>query len=99
MDEYFGYLESYEKETPEQRLNNPVWHIHGGMPPQHHVPISFGLLLNLVSASNAHTKNALWRFVRNYAPAANPTDYPELDRLIEFAIRYYEEREKPSKVY
>lgn len=99
VDDYFTYLDAYGKETEEQRLNNPVWHIHEGIPPQHHVPISFSLLLNLVSASNAHTKDALWGFVRNYAPDANATDYPELDRLIGFAIRYYEEREKPSKVY
>ena len=99
VDEYFGYLESYHKETPEQRLNNPVWHIHNARPPQHSVPISFSLLLNLVSASNAHTKDILWQFVQNYAPDANPKDYPELDRLIGFAIRYFEEREKPFKVY
>src|SRR5262249_34587159 len=49
--------------------------------------------------SNAHTKDILWQFVRNYAPGANPQDYPELDRLIGFAIRYFEEREKPFKVY
>jgi lysyl-tRNA synthetase class 1 len=99
VDEYSGYLESYQRETPEQRLGNPVWHIHNGAPPQHHVPVSFGLLLNLVSASNAHTKDILWQFVLNYAPGANPQDYPELDRLIGFAIRYFEEREKPFKTY
>ena len=99
VDDYFTYLDSYQKESAEQRLNNPVWHIHNGKPPQHHVPISFSLLLNLVSASNAHTKDILWQFVRNYAPEANPKDYPELDRLIGFAIRYFEEREKPFKVY
>jgi lysyl-tRNA synthetase class 1 len=99
VDEYFGYLESYQKEPPEKQLDNPVWHIHSGTPPQHHVPISFGLLLNLVSASNAHTKDILWQFVRNYVPGAAPDDYPELDRLIGFAIRYFEEREKPFKVY
>jgi len=99
VDEYFGYLEAYQRETAEQRLNNPAWHIHKGSPPQHHIPVSFGLLLNLVSASNAHTKDVLWQFVRNYAPGANTKDYPELDRLIGFAIRYFEEREKPFKIY
>ncbi|MGO8952629.1 MAG: lysine--tRNA ligase [Rhodomicrobium sp.] len=99
VDEYFGYLESYHKEAPEKRLENPVWHIHKGAPPQHHVPVSFGLLLNLVSASNAHTKDILWQFVRNYAPGTNAQDFPELDRLIGFAIRYFEEREKPFKAY
>jgi lysyl-tRNA synthetase class 1 len=99
VDEYFSYLDSYQMENPEQRLNNPVWHIHNARPPQHSVPISFSLLLNLVSASNAHTKDILWQFVRNYAPGANAKDFPELDRLIGFAIRYFEEREKPFKVY
>jgi lysyl-tRNA synthetase, class I len=99
VDEYFTYLEAYQRETAEQRLNNPVWHIHTGAPPQHYVPISFSLLLNLVSAANVHTKEALWGFVHNYTPEANPADYPELDRLIGFAIRYFEEREKPFKVY
>ncbi len=99
VDEYFSLLEAYHKEAPEQRLNNAVWHIHSGTPPQHHVPVSFGLLLNLVSASNAHTKEILWQFVRNYAPETSPKDFPELDRLIGFAIRYFEEREKPFKVY
>ncbi|MGA8768845.1 MAG: lysine--tRNA ligase, partial [Rhodomicrobium sp.] len=99
VDDYFTYLDSYQRENAEQRLNNPVWYIHDAAPPQHRVPISFSLLLNLVSASNAHTKDILWQFVRNYAPEANPQDYPELDRLIGFAIRYFEEREKPFKVY
>ena len=84
VDDYFTYLDSYQTENAEQRLNNPVWHIHDATPPQHSVPISFSLLLNLVSASNAHTKDILWQFVRNYAPEANPQDYPELDRLIGF---------------
>jgi lysyl-tRNA synthetase class 1 len=99
VDDYFTYLDSYQRENAGQRLNNPVWHIHNARPPQHSVPISFSLLLNLVSASNAHTKDILWQFVKNYAPEANPKDYPELDRLIGFAIRYFEEREKPFKVY
>lgn len=99
VDEYLSYLDAYTRETPEQKLNNPVWHIHNGHPPQHHVPVTFGLLLNLVSASNVGSKDGLWRFVQNYEPEANPADYPELDRLIGFAIRYYEEREKPFKTY
>ncbi len=99
VDDYFAYLDAYQTEAPEQRLNNPVWHIHKARAPQHSVPISFSLLLNLVSASNAHTKDVLWQFVRNYAPGTTPEEYPELDRLIGFAIRYFDEREKPLKVY
>jgi lysyl-tRNA synthetase, class I len=99
VDDYFGFLACYQQESAEKRLENPVWHIHNGQPPQHSVPVNFALLLNLVSASNAHTTDILWQFVKNYAPEANAVDFPELDRLIGFAIRYFEEREKPFKVY
>ncbi|MBJ7534734.1 lysine--tRNA ligase [Rhodomicrobium vannielii ATCC 17100] len=99
VDEYFTLLGAFHKETPQKQIENAVWHIHGGTPPQHSVPLTFGLLLNLVSASNAHTKDILWQFVKNYATEANAEDFPELDRLIGFAIRYFEEQEKPFKVY
>ncbi len=99
VDDYYAHLDAYQRETPEQRLNNPVWHIHDGLPPQHFVPVSFSLLLNLVSASNAETKDVLWGFIRNYAPSASPEDNPELDRLVGFAIRYFHDREKPFKQF
>ena len=41
VDDYFGYLAAYQKESAEQRLDNPVWHIHSGKAPQHSVPVSF----------------------------------------------------------
>ena len=99
VDEYYGYLDAYSRETPEQRLNNPVWHIHDGAPPQVSMPVSYALLLNLVSASNAETKDALWGFIRNYAPDATPESHPELDRLVGFAIRYFHDRERPFRQF
>ena len=54
----------------EQRLENPVWHIHAGKVPAERYPVSFALLLNLVSASNAHNRDVLWGFIRAYAPDA-----------------------------
>jgi len=99
VDDYFSLLDAFPKEEPKKQIENPVWHIHAGEPPRHDVPLSFGLLRNLVSASNAHTKDILWEFVRNYAPGTSAESHPELDRLIGFAIRYFDEREKPFKVY
>jgi lysyl-tRNA synthetase class 1 len=61
--------------------------------------VSFALLLNLVSASNAHERDVLWGFIRAYAPGANPTTNPGLDRLVGHALRYYEDRVKPQKRY
>jgi lysyl-tRNA synthetase class 1 len=56
-------------------------------------------LLNLVSASNASTPDILWGFIRAYAPHANPKDNPSLDRLVGYAIRYYEDFVRPKKKY
>jgi lysyl-tRNA synthetase class 1 len=102
VDDYLALLESYHSgETSEaERLENPVWHIHGGKVPQERYPVSFALLLNLVSASNAHNRDVLWGFIQAYSPEkATPHDNPGLDRLVGYALRYYEDFVKPSKVY
>src|SRR6202000_1631379 len=51
VDEYQQFLEAYERQDPRQRLSNPVWHIHSGAPPKLEMPISFAMLLSLVTAS------------------------------------------------
>ena len=101
VDEYIAFLEAYHsKETSEeQRLENPVWHIHAGKVPDERYPVSFALLLNLVSASNASTRDVLWGNIRAYAPGATPEANPGLDRLVGFALAYYEDFVKPTKVF
>ena len=63
------------------------------------MPVSFALLLNLVSASNADDRSVLWGFISQYAPGVTPETHPELDRLTGYAIRYFDDFVKPSKVY
>jgi len=84
---------------PAERLESPIWHIHGGNPPDERYPVSFALLLNLVSASNAHNREVLWGFIRAYAPGANLETNPGLDKLVGYAIKYYEDFVKPQKRY
>ena len=45
------------------------------------MPVPFSMLLNLVSASNAHDKAVLWGFISRHAPGVTPETHPELDRL------------------
>lgn len=99
VDEYYQFLAAYPKQDWKERLGNPVWHIHNGNPPAIELPVSFALLLNLVSASNAHDKAVLWGFISRHAPGTTPQTHPELDRLVGFAIRYFDDFVKPTKVF
>ncbi len=99
VDEYLHYLTTYSGEDAPARLNNPAWHIHNGQPPSVELPISFALLLNLVSASNADDKAVLWGFIRKYAEGATPEKHPELDLLVGCAVSYFHDFVKPAKKF
>ncbi|HRP10650.1 MAG TPA: lysine--tRNA ligase [Terricaulis sp.] len=99
VDEYITYVEAYQGQNQAERLENPAWHIHAGNPPKDLTPISFALLMNLVSAANAETKEQLWAFIRKYAPGATPETHPFLDKLTGYALRYFNDFVKPTKVF
>ncbi|MEX0627433.1 MAG: lysine--tRNA ligase, partial [Cucumibacter sp.] len=97
VEEYYAYAEAYGRETNTGRLENPAFHIHSGPPPAYDLPVSFALLLNLVSAGHAHDKSVLWGFISRYAHGASPATHPELDLLVGFAVKYFEDFVKPAK--
>jgi len=99
VDDYYSFLSAYPRQDWQNRLGNPVWHIHDGNPPAIELPVPFALLLNLVSASNASEKGVLWGFISRYASGVTPDTHPELDRLTEYAIRYFDDFVKPSKQF
>ena len=99
VDEYLTFLEKYHEEEPAKQLENAVWHIHNGNPPKLNVPVSFALLLNLVSAANANSSELIWGFISKYAPGATPENAPFLDHLVGYALAYYEDFVKPAKAY
>ncbi|MBS0491769.1 MAG: lysine--tRNA ligase, partial [Proteobacteria bacterium] len=101
-DEYLQQLEAFNKARATSNataIDNPAWHVHRGAPPEKGSPLSFSLLLNLVSAADASTKDILWGFVSRYMPGADAQTEPMLDRLIGYAINYYEDFVKPSKKF
>lgn len=97
VDEYITFLDRYAEQEPAKQLENPVWHIHAGNPPAEDMPISFGLLLNLVGASHSEDPAILWGFISRYVPGATPENHPLLDRLVGYAGAYYEDFVKPTK--
>jgi lysyl-tRNA synthetase class 1 len=99
VDEYLTFLAKYPELEPDKQLDSPVWHIHTGHPPPAELPVSFALLLNLVSASHAHDKAVLWGFIQRMAPDASPDTHPLLDQLVGYAISYFDSFVKPTKSF
>ncbi|OZB20016.1 MAG: lysine--tRNA ligase [Rhodobacterales bacterium 34-62-10] len=99
VDEYHQQLRAYPDQDAAGKVNNPVWHIHGGNPPESRMVVPFSMLLNLASVSAAEEKAKLWGFIQRYAPEAAPETHPDLDQAAGFAVRYYNDFVKPHKVY
>ena len=99
VDEYHQQLRAYPDQTPEQKLANPVWHIHGGDVPASDMAIPFQMLLNLASVAGAADKDGLWGFIRRYAPDASPETHPGLDQAAGFALRYFTDFVAPSRQF
>ncbi|MEO1207096.1 MAG: lysine--tRNA ligase [Pseudomonadota bacterium] len=99
VDDYATHVANYHTQAPKQQFENPAWHIHRGAPPDLKLPVSFALLLNLVSASNAHDSQVLWGFINRLAPDATPENAPLLDDMVGYAVRYYEGFVAPTKSF
>jgi len=88
VDEYLQFRGNYPNQPVEQKLGNPVHHIHAGKVPAETLPLTYGLLLNLVSLPGVADKETAWKFVQRYAPGTSPDSDPELDELIGLAVNY-----------
>jgi lysyl-tRNA synthetase class 1 len=99
VDDYQQFLEGYQKQDAKQRLGNPVWHIHTGSPPKPDMPISFSMLLTLVSSSNAENAETLWGFIGRYRPGVTPQSHPRLNSLVGYAVHYFRDFVLPQKKF
>ncbi|WP_136649466.1 lysine--tRNA ligase [Paracoccus aeridis] len=99
VDEYHQQLRAFPGQSPDQQLNNPVWHIHGGDVPASNMVVPFQMLLNLASVAGAKDKDALWGFIRRYAPDASPETHPDLDAAAGFAVKYFNDFVAPSRQF
>lgn len=99
-DEYLEFVKRYNTEDATENTDSPVWHIHQGKVPVIETSgINFTLLLNLAAACNAENKEILWGFISTYAPDVTPENNQMLNRLSDFAVRYYHDFIKPTKSY
>ena len=99
VDEYLDFIEKGKNQNELQMLLNPVWHVHNGTIPKENTIMTFSMLLNLVEASNSNSKELLWKFVKKYKPNILEKDHPIFDKLIEYAIKYFDDVIKKNKKY
>ena len=99
VDDYYQFLGGYDRQDTRQRLSNPVWHIHSGNPPKADMPVSFQMLLTLVSSSNAENAETLWGFIGRYRPGVTPQTHPKLNELVGYAIHYFRDFVLPDKKF
>jgi lysyl-tRNA synthetase class 1 len=93
VDEYWQFREKLATQPVEQQLGNPVWHLlrvtGDGSGAGDTLPVSFGLLLNLVGVLGAHaSRDQVWSYLANYVENADPAAHPALDALVTRALAY-----------
>ena len=99
VDEYLSLIDKYPNQKINEKVLNPVWHIHKGSPPKEKIVMPFSMLLNLVGSSNAKTKDVLWKFIKKFHNELDPKVNKILDELTNYAINYFEDQVEPKKKF
>jgi len=98
VDDYWQFRERLAEQDLDKQLGNPVWHllrVNGGYQAEEApgagdtLPVTYGLLLNLVGVLGAEADRAsVWSYLANYVEDADPAKHPELDVLVTTALAY-----------
>lgn len=93
VDEYWQFREKLAAQPIDQQLGNPVWHLlratGDGSGAGDKLPVTYGLLLNLVGVLGAHaTREQVWSYLANYVEDARPDAHPKLDVMVTSALAY-----------
>jgi lysyl-tRNA synthetase, class I len=99
VDEYLDFIEKAKNQNELQLLMNPVWHVHNSKVPKENIIMSFSMLLNLVETSNADNNQLLWKFVKKYKKDISEKDHPIFNKLVGYAIKYFNDLIKLRKKY
>ena len=99
VDDYLDLIDKFSKQKDNEKLINPVWHVHNGNPPSEKIVMSFTMLLNLAGSSNADNKEILWKFINRFHKDIKPQENIILDRLTNYAINYFKDKLEPKKNY
>jgi lysyl-tRNA synthetase class 1 len=98
IDDYWQSRAGWPAQDLPQRLANPVHHVHNGAVPGDTLPVTFGLLLNLVGVLGEASPEQVWGYLASYVPDATAARYPELDRLVGHALAFHRDFVAPTLV-
>ena len=99
VDEYLSLINKFPNQKEKEKIMNPVWHIHNGVPPKEKIVMSFTMLLNLVSSSNTNNKEIIWKFINRFHKEIKKENHPVLNDLTQYAINYYQDKIEPNKKF
>ena len=98
VDDYWQFRERLTEQELDKKLGNPVWNLlranggwQAGEAPGEgdSLPVTYGLLLNLVGVLGAEaTREQVWSYLGNYIEDPDPAKHPELDVLVGTALAY-----------
>jgi lysyl-tRNA synthetase, class I len=93
IDDYWKSVTDYPEQGLPQKLGNPVHHIHNGAVPAEPLPVSFGLLLNLVGVIGEADAQVVRDYLQAYRPGAQ---HSALEALIGHALAYHRDYVAPT---
>lgn len=106
VDDYWQFRERLTEQPIDKQLGNPAWHllranqkIDGAGAPGagDTVPVSFGLLLNLVGVLGAEANaEQVWSYLANYVDDADPAKHPAVGRMVAAALAYNRDYVAPT---
>ena len=88
VDEFLSHLNKFKDQNDEEKIENPVWHIMNSQNYIGSIPISFNLILNLVSASGKNDPNFILDFIKKYDESVINYDHSFMLELVTGAISF-----------
>ena len=91
VDEFLSHLNKFDDQNEEERFENPIWHIMNSQNNIGKVPISYNLILNLVTASGKNDPNFIFDFIKKYDRSIINSNPNFIIELITGAINFEKE--------
>ncbi len=100
VDDYYNLRNNLDRQTEDEKFENPTWYFSNLNDSNYkHVPVSFSLILNLVSVCSSENKEDIWSYLKDYNSEISIKTHPHIDELVKYAIIFYKDRVKPFKNY